>query len=73
MELSLLHPSWAQGNALSVSEALTDRKSQLFVGTFLFIFFFKGLWRKELKNVERRPGRDGEKEIISVTLYFGDF
>lgn len=49
MELSLLHPFRTQGNLLWVSEALTDRKTELCVRNFFF--FLKGLWGKELENV----------------------
>lgn len=42
MELSLLHASWTQGDALSVSEALTDRKTELFARNFFFFFLVCG-------------------------------
>lgn len=74
MELSLLHPSWAQGNALSVSEALTDRKSQLFVGTFLFIFFLRVCGEKNSKmckcGKETRQ-RCGERNCLSYLVFWG--
>lgn len=73
MELSLLHASWTQGDALSVSEALTDRKTELFARNFFFFFWFAGKRTQKCVNVERIPGRDGEKDIFSFTLYFGSF
>lgn len=60
MELSLLHASWTQGDALSVSEALTDRKTELFARNFFFFFFFEGLRGKELKNVSMLKGYQAE-------------
>lgn len=75
MELSLLHASWTQGNALSVSEVLTDRKTELFARNFFFLSFWKVCEEKSQKcvNVEGIAGRDREKDIFSVILYFGAF